>query len=105
MNIPETILRKARLASKLTEEQFAEYLTQLQREAEVYCLNFFITNEVSEEVLALCIDLYVQYSLFSKIEYEEIGRDKLDTLHSIIASFNANYEKKTPIISKGVRFI
>lgn len=105
MNIPEVILKKVRVATRLQEEEFNAYLELLQKEGDTYCRTFLITDEVEQTVLNLCVELYVQYQLFSKIEYEDISKDKLDTLHSIINSFNNNYNKKQPTIAKGVQFI
>lgn len=105
MNIPDTILKKARIANRMTEEEFATYLEQLQEEGRTYCLNFFTTEDVEESLLKLCTEHYVQYTIFSKIEYEEVSRDKLDTLHSIIVAYNKNYESKIPKLAKGVKFL
>lgn len=105
MNIPETILRKARAASRMTEEEFDKYIEGLKEEGKVYSLNFFIIDNVPDTVLNLCIEMYVQYQIFAKIEYEDISADKLETLHNIIDAFNHNYEKRTPIVPGGVTFL
>ncbi|KYM49451.1 hypothetical protein MWG07_11890 [Fusobacterium necrophorum] len=105
MNIPEIILKKVQVAMRLQAPEFQEYLRSLEKEARVYIKHFFIVEEVEEEVMKLCIDLHVQYTLFSKIEYESIAEDKLQTLHNIIRSFNESYEKKNPVKRGGVTFI
>ena len=105
MNIPDIILRKVQVAMKLKEEEFQSYLTLLKTEAEAYVMNFFVVTSVDENVKNICIDLHVQYTLFSKIEYERVAEDKLRTLHEIIDAFNTNYEKRRPIVRGGVTFL
>ena len=105
MNIPETILNKVRIAMKLQPEAFESYLKDLEAEGKVYVKSFILDQEAEETVINLCVQLYVQYQLFSKIEYEEISQDKLETLHSIINTQNSVYQKKNQLLAKGARFI
>lgn len=105
MNIPEIVLKKVQVAMRLQPDEFQQYLKSLEKESKVYVKHFFIVDEVEEEVMKLCVDLQVQYTLFSKIEYESIAEDKLHTLHNIINSFNETYEKKNPAKRGGVTFI
>lgn len=94
MNIPKSILEKSRLANKMTEEDFKNYLENLENEGKAYIDNFLKDKNIKSEILELCINLYLEYSIFSKIEYEDISRDKLNLLHNIIKELNEKYEKE-----------
>lgn len=94
-NIPQSILDKVKWLMGLEDDDFTGYLEGLEQEAKAYIkgLLYVDIDTLDEETVSIMVSFYMQYALYSKIEKEEISKDKLDFLISYIDGYNSRLEK------------
>lgn len=79
----------------IEEQNYKEMLESLSSEAITFLgMKIHKDLELEEKEFNLLRSLYVQYSLFSKMENEEIAQDKMDLLIGTINSINSRYKKE-----------
>lgn len=104
-NIPETLHYRVKkilgMTSSESENEYDSFLNSLAIEAKVYIstkLDNGAVLKIEQEKLA--VDLYVQYSMFSKTENENVARDKIITLDGLLDSINSKYRESKKEIKK-----
>lgn len=107
-NIPQTIHDKIMKRMRVTdEEEYSEYLKGLEVEASTYIStkSIFPYEKIEEKQLEMFRGLYIQYTMFSKVEKEEIAQDKINLLNELIEALNVKHEIKNNSGERGVKFL
>lgn len=92
-DIPHTLhTRVKRILGNPVEEDYSSFLQGLKSEADVY-INLKLDDGIELEPVQkrLAVTLYVQYSMFSRTENENIARDKIITLDGLLDACNQKY--------------
>lgn len=107
-NIPRTIHEKVMKRMKVeNEEEYSEYLKSLEEEACTYISTkvIFPYEEIDVKQLEMFKGLYIQYTMFSKVEKEEVAQDKIVVLNELLESLNIKNGIKKDSVKKGVNFL
>lgn len=107
--IPQGLLDRVKRLMKLEDDEYNEYLSSLELEAQAYIkgLLYIEYDNLDDEIKKIMVSFYIQYALYSKLEKDEISQDKLDFLNNYIQGYNSKIEKtgKDDLLVPGVKFI
>lgn len=95
-DIPQSLHNRVKRILGITNsEDYESYIATIISEAEVF-LKMKLSDGIvlADDEKRLAINLYVQYTMFSKTENENVARDKIITLSELISSVNEKYSEK-----------